>query len=202
VIRKGGNPMLKGGIMIGDKIGIDGLDLCAIMGVNKNKSPDDVYLKKTSYEGSLTKKKEMNEADYWDCTVKEIDAKEFSIRSGKKVRKENKQLVDEEYSFMVGNIDRRVVGENSILICKTENTFFPGEWNGDELPAAYLLECQHYMRITKADKCYIASLIGGRKFVYREILRDEGVIKMIVQIEKDFWFNNILKNVPPKKAEV
>lgn len=111
-------------------------------------------------------------------------AKEYSIRSGKKVRKENKLLIDEEYNFIIGNIDRRVVGENSILICKTENAFSTIEWGGEELPDSYVLECQHYMRITKADKCYIASLINGRKFIYREVLRDENVINMIVQIEK------------------
>lgn len=190
--------MVKGDFIKKEKMGINGSDICAIMGVNKNKSSYDVYLNKISLGDFSPEEKEMSEVTYWDCTVKEIIAKEFSIRSGKKVRKENKQLIDEEYNFIIGNIDRRVIGENSILICKTENTFFPTEWNGEELPASYLLECQHYMRISKADKCYIASLISGKKFVYKEILRDEDVINMIIKIEKDFWFNNVLKKVPPK----
>lgn len=195
--------MVKGDFIKEEKMGISGSDICDIMGVNKNKNSYDVYLKKISLGDSYMKdfsnvEKEMNEATYWDCTIKEMTAKEFSIRSGKKVRKENKQLIDEEYNFIIANIDRRVVGENSILICKTENTFFNGQWSGEELPASYLLESQHYMRVSKTNKCYIASLIGGKKFVYKEVLRDENMINMIIQIEKDFWFNNVLKKVPPK----
>jgi predicted phage-related endonuclease len=193
---------VKGNFIEKERVGIDGLDLCAIMGVSKNKGPNDVYLRKILFDDSLPRKKDMSEAAYWDCTINEMNAKEFSIRSGKKVRKGNKQLVDEEYNFMVGNIDRRIVGENSILICKSENAFFPVEWNGEELPAAYVLESQHYMRIAKADKCIIASLIGCKKFVYKEVLRDEDMINMIVEIEKDFWFNNVLKKVPPKMDNI
>jgi putative phage-type endonuclease len=182
--------------------GIDGADISPIMGVNKNKSEYDVYLEKidfmdgtAKYSGVLEK---LNEANYWDLTFDEMIAQEFSLRSNKKVRKVNKQLVDEEYEFIVGNVHRKVVGENSILICKCENIFLAMEWKGEELPANYVLEAQHCMRVSKAEKCYIAALIGGKKFVYWEVLRDDNVISMIVQIEKDFWFNNVLNRIPPK----
>lgn len=185
-----------------EKIGINALDLCSIMGVNKNKSLYDVYLEKTSNENLLEKKREISEAFYWDCTIKEMLCKEYSVRSVKKVRKENKLITDEEYDFMTGYIDRRVVGENSILICKSENAFFPPQWKGEEIPVNYLLECQHNMRIFKANKCYIISLIYGKKFIIKEVLRDENMIDMIIKIEKDFWFNNVLKKVPPKERSI
>ena len=185
------------------KNGIDGSDISAIMGVNKNKSAYDVYLEKidfnkkvVTYE-SVTKK--ISERNYWDLTFDEMIAQEFSLRSNKKVRKGNKQLVDQEYEFMVGNINRKVVGENSILICKCENIFLSMEWNGQELPAGYVLEAQHCMRVLNAEKCYISALISGKKFIYKEILRDDTVINMIVKIEKDFWFNNVINRISPKK---
>lgn len=184
------------------KNGIGGLDIAAIMGVDKNRGAGDVYLEKTNlidevtiYGGVLER---TSEADYWNLTFDEMIAKEYSLRSNKKVRKGNKQLTDEEYGFMVANNNRKVVGENSILICKCENIFLAMNWKAEELPAAYVLEAQHCMRVSKAEKCYIASLLGGNKFVYKEILRDDKVINMIVQIEKDFWVNNILNRVPPK----
>ena len=195
--------MLKGDLLKNIKVGIDAVDISAIMGINKSKSAYNLYLEKIALIEESKKSEdipdhESSEATYWDCNAKETLSREFSIRSEKKVRKENKKLIDEEYDFIIGNIDRKIVGENAILICKTENVFLPREWNGGELPASYLLECQHYMRISKADKSYIASLIGGKKFVYKEVLRDEEVINMIIQIEKDFWFNNVVKRIPPK----
>jgi predicted phage-related endonuclease len=194
---------VKRNILKGFRNGIDSLDIAAIMGVDKNRGIGDVYLEKVNlideikkYGGILEK---TSEADYWNLTFDEVIAKEYSLRSNKMVRKENKQLIDEEHEFMVANINRKVVGENSILICKCEKIFLTMNWNfGEELTAGYVLEAQHNMRVSKANKCYIASLLGGKKFVYKEILRDDKVIDMIIQIEKDFWINNILNRVPPK----
>ena len=166
--------MLKEDLLKNTRIGIDATDIAAIMGINKYKSPYKLYLEKitlleNSKKSEVILDEEASEAFYWDCNSKENYAREFSIRSGKKVRKENKQLIDEEYDFIIGNVHRKLVGENTILMCKTENVFLPREWSGGEMPASYLLECQHYMRLSKADKCYIASLIGGKKFVYKKV---------------------------------
>lgn len=197
--------------MIGEKTfmreeqrGINGSDIGAIMGVDKNKNASDVYLEKikleirTSSKGDKDLKDKFNEAIYLKNTLKEVVAREFSLRTGKKVRKENKQIVDEEYDFIIGNIERKIVGENSILMCKVVDIFSYAEWVNEEIPARHLLEAQHCMRISKAEKCYLAYLIGHRKFIYKEILRDDKVINMIIQIEKDFWLNNVLNKVPPK----
>lgn len=146
---------------------------------------------------NITSMTKASEAAYWGETLKEIIAKEFSIRTGKKVRKCNKYLADEEYPFMIGAAQRRVVSENSILMCKTANTFLGKQWDGEEIPPSYLLQSQHYMRVYKADKCYIGALIGGQKFVLKEIPRDEELISMIIEAEKDFWINHVEKAVPP-----
>lgn len=183
------------------KNGIDGLDIGAIMGVSKNKSINEVYFDKLHFNKKIKKEGELqinSEASYWDSTLKEIIAQEFSLRSNKKVRKENKQLIDEEYEYIVGEVDRKVVGENAILMCKPGNAFLIKEWNGGDLPANYVLEAQHCMRVFKAEKCYIAALIGNKRFVYKEVVRDEKIINMIVEIEKDFWIKNVLSKIPPK----
>lgn len=74
---------------------------------------------------------------------------------------------------------------------------FKKEWEGEEVPAAYLLQCQHYMAVTGYEGWWIAVLIGGNKFVYKKIERDEELIQYLIDIEKDFWLNNVEKNEPP-----
>ena len=59
---------------------------------------------------------------------------------------------------MVANIDRRVVGENAVLECKTANQFLAKEWEGEEIPASYLVQVQHYLEVTGAEKGYISSI--------------------------------------------
>ena len=174
--------------------GIGGSDVGAIMGVNSYKSAFEVYLEKTEY---ITEVTECSEAAYWGTTLEEVVAKEFSIRTGKKVRRDNRHLVHKDYPFMVANIDRRIVGEDAILECKTANSFKVKEWESEEVPASYLLQCQHYLAVTGAKKCYIAVLLGGQKFIFKEIDRDEELIKMIINSEEIFWNEYVKRGIAP-----
>ena len=164
--------------------GIGGSDVGAILGVNKYKTPFEVYLDKTE---PITEIKEQSESAYWGDQFEEVVAKEFEKRTGKKVRRDRKHYKNSEYPFMVANIDRKVVGENAILECKTANQYLLKEWENDEIPASYLLQVQHYICVTNADKAYIACLIGGQKFIWKEIKRDDELIEIIIKAEKDFW---------------
>lgn len=100
--------------------GIGGSDVGAILGINKWKSPFEVYIDKTE---EITEIKEAGEAAYWGSILEEQVAKEFALRTGKKVRKDNRHLIHKKYKFMTANIDRRIVAENAILECKTVNSF-------------------------------------------------------------------------------
>lgn len=164
--------------------GIGGSDVGAILGVNKYKTPFEVYLEKTE---PITEVGEQSESAYWGDQFEEVVAKEFEKRTGKKVRRDRKHYKHKEYSFMVANIDRKVVGENSILECKTANQYLANEWQDDEVPASYLLQVQHYLFVTGAEVGYIAVLIGGQKFVWKEVQRDEELIEVIIEAEKEFW---------------
>ncbi|MDY2632401.1 MAG: YqaJ viral recombinase family protein [Clostridium sp.] len=164
--------------------GIGGSDVGAILGVNKYKTPFEVYLEKTE---PITEVGEQSESAYWGDQFEEVVAKEFEKRTGKKVRRDRKHYKHKEYSFMVANIDRKVVGENAILECKTANQYLANEWQDDEVPASYLLQVQHYLFVTGAEVGYIAVLIGGQKFVWKEVQRDEELIEVIIEAEKEFW---------------
>lgn len=174
--------------------GIGGSDAGAILGVNKWKTPFQVYLEKTD---DIIEVNNQSEAAYWGTTLEDIVAKEFTVRTGKKVRKRNQLLQHKDYPFMTANLDREVVGEKAFLECKTVNAFGAKEWEEDEVPASYLVQVMHYMAVTGYEKCYIAALIGGQKFIWKEIARDEDLIQMIIQAEKHFWENYVQKKIPP-----
>ena len=174
--------------------GIGGSDVSAICGLNKYKSPIGIYLDKI---GAQEKKEEQSEAAYWGNTLEELVAREFTKRTGKKVRNRNAMLQHEEYPWMLANLDRVVVGENAILECKTTSAYLSQEWEGEEIPAAYILQVQHYLAVTGYKKAYIACLIGGQKFVYKEIEKDQEIIDYLIKLEKDFWLNHVEKKIPP-----
>lgn len=89
------------------------------------------------------------------------------------------------------------MGENAILECKTANQFLGKEWEGEEVPLSYLCQVQHYMNVLNKDYCYIAVLIGGQKFIWKRIERDQELIDTITEQLVEFWETNVLGGIEP-----
>jgi len=166
------------------KKGIGGSDAGVIVGLNRWKSPFALWLEKTGQmePDSL----EDNEYVYWGNVLEETVAREFTLRTGKKVRRCG-LLQHDEIPFLLASVDRLVVGENAGLECKTANGFAAKDWDGDNVPDSYYVQCQHYMLVTGAERWYIACLIGGNHFVMQTIERNEDDIKALLEAEKEFW---------------
>lgn len=175
------------------RAGIGGSDVGAIMGFNQYKSAYQVFLEKTGqYHEEID-----NEAVYFGNALEDFVAQEFAKRTGKKVRRLNKMLVHPEHDFMLANVDRVVVGERAVLECKTASEYVKEAWEGEEIPASYLCQVHHYLAVTGFEKAYIAVLVGGNKFIWKEIERDEEFIEILIDREKDFWENHVLKDEAP-----
>lgn len=176
--------------------GIGGSDASVVLGLNKYKTPFELWLEKT---GQVVPQEIQNDAAYFGTLLEDLVAKEFEKRSGKKVRKRNVMFQHPHHEFLIANIDRFVVGEKAILECKTASAFLSKEWEGDEIPEAYIVQVQHYLGVLGPEykKGYFAVLIGGQKFIWKEIERDDELIQMIFQAEIDFWENHVEKNIPP-----
>ena len=109
-------------------------------------------------------------------------------------KEENPQEV-KSLRMELGNRLEGLVAE-LFLECKTTNSYALKEWE-EGVPAHYEIQCLHYMAITGATHCYIAALIGNSDFIWHKIERDQETIDYLMQIEKDFWENNIEKDVVP-----
>lgn len=175
--------------------GLGGSDAGTILGVNKWKSKTQLFFEKTNPE--LNQEID-NEYIYWGNVLENIVAKEFENRTGKRVRRDNRMLRHPEHEFMFANMDRVVVGEKALLECKTTSQYNKDLWEGDDIPAQYLCQVQHYMAVTGYEKAYVAVLCGGNNFIMKEIERDEELIEMLIDAEKNFWENNIQAGVIPE----
>lgn len=174
------------------KLGLGGSDMSAVLGVNQWRSPLDVWLDKTS---DTVEEKE-SEPMYWGTILEDIVAQEFAKRTGYKVRNNNFTLQSEEYPYLLANIDREIVGLDAGLECKTANAFKAEEWQGDNVPDAYYIQCQHYMAITGKASWWIACLVGGNTFYYKEIKRNDEVIRAIIDTGREFWHLVETKTMP------
>lgn len=174
--------------------GIGGSDVATILGLNKYKSVYQLWLEKTD---QIEVTSAQSEAAYWGNTLEEVVAEEFSKRTGKKVRRRNRVFEHSKYPFLRANIDRDIVGENAILECKTANQYLANEWDEDEIPIQYICQVQHYMNVLNLDYVYFAVLIGGQKFVWKKMERDQELIDMITEKLVEFWTENVEKGIEP-----
>lgn len=174
--------------------GIGGSDVATILGLNKYKSVYQLWLEKTD---QIEVTSAQSEAAYWGNTLEEVVAEEFSKRTGKKVRRRNRVFEHSKYPFLRANIDRDIVGENAVLECKTANQYLANEWDDDEIPIQYICQVQHYMNVLNLDYVYFAVLIGGQKFIWKKMERDQELIDMITEKLVEFWTENVEKGIEP-----
>lgn len=174
--------------------GIGGSDAAAVLGLSRWKGPVDIWLSKTQ---EIVQDDGQSEAAYWGTVLEDVVAREFMKRTGLSVRRRNAILMHDEYDFILANIDREIVGQKVGLECKTASAYKKEEWSEDEIPAEYIVQCQHYMAVTGYEAWYIACLIGGNQFIYKKIERDEEFIQMMIQREVEFWQQYVVSGKMP-----
>jgi putative phage-type endonuclease len=173
--------------------GIGGSDAAAIIGLDRYRSAIDVYADKIG----LKPEQPDNEAMRQGRDLEQYVAERFMEATGKKVRRRNAILQHPEYPFMTANIDRWVVGENAGLECKTTSVLNRAKFSQGEFPPNYYVQCVHYMAVTGAERWYLAVLVLNKAFHVFTIERDEAEIQTLIDAEKDFWENHVLKQIPP-----
>ena len=176
-------------------VGIGGSDCAAACGLSRWKSRLELWLDKTG----RSKPQQVGEAAYWGRVMEPILRAEFSKRTGFEVKEMPAFFRSAAHPFMLANIDGCVNTGNgyAILEIKTAGSYAVADWE-DGLPVEYYLQIQHYLAVIGAPKAFVAVLLGGNKFSYQEIVRDEAAIQNIIAMERDFWENYVLKDVPPK----
>lgn len=181
--------------------GIGGSEIGAILGLSPYRTPMDVFLEKRGE----TVPKGNEQAMYWGTVLEDVVAHEYQKRTERKVQRVTQMLAHPEHDFMLANIDRAVIvpeisgnvrwkdgrlTTNRILECKTANGFAADQWGDvgtDNVPDAYLLQCQWYLGVTRADVADVAVLIGGQDYRIYSIARDDGLIGDMIEAASEFW---------------
>lgn len=173
--------------------GIGGSDAGIIAGLNPWKSPFELWMEKTGQAeppalGDV-------ERVYWGNILEDTVAQEFTKRTGKKVQRRG-LMQSTRHPFLLASVDRMISGEPAGLECKTTAAYNAKQWDGEQIPASYYCQCQHYMLVTGAPYWYIAVLFGGQKYHWQRIDRDEEDITALLQMESDFW-EKVQTRTPP-----
>ncbi len=192
------------------KEGIGGSDAAAVAGVSKYASPYMVFWDKLD-AFVQDKPEHVIESAYWGNVHESTIRREFTLRINKereeqglspiKVIHRQAIFAHEDHDFIRTNLDGWIVGHEKgkgIFEAKTAHYMLRQDWEGDDVPNAYLLQCQHNMFVMDADFAYLAVLIGGNTFKYYYIERDHELIEFLFKLESTFWEHHVLPRVPPE----
>ncbi len=175
--------------------GIGGSDVSVIAGVNPFRSIFQLWLEKT---GQVEPEETENDNTHFGNVLEPVIKREFSKRTGLKVRAKRALLQSEEYPFMLADLDGVIYenGKMNLFEAKTASAYKQEIWEKG-IPEEYVLQVQHYMAVTGAEKTYLAALVGGNRFYWKVVRRDEQKIAEIIELEKAFWEENVLAGKEP-----
>ncbi|HNL81744.1 MAG TPA: YqaJ viral recombinase family protein, partial [Agitococcus sp.] len=194
--------------------GIGGSDAAAAVGLNPYQSQLELWMIKTgrfsesdgeesdanhspSQHSSVTP--DIDSKMYWGQILEPIVAQHYTKVTGRKVRKVNAilQHADSDKSWMLANIDYRVVGSDEVqlLECKTAGEYGAKLWK-DGVPLYVQCQVQHQLAVTGLQAADVCVLICGQQLKIYRIERDEELIAKLIELERLFW-QYVQSNIPP-----
>lgn len=175
------------------RTGIGGSDAAAIVGMSPWSGPFSVYQDKVGLGIPV----ETTERMQIGKDLEDYVCQRFTQATGLKLRRKNAILQHDKYDFIIGNIDREIVGKKEGFEAKVTSNYASSMWIDDKIPVNYELQCHHYMLVTGWRAWTIGALIGNERFVYKRIERDEEVINWLLEQEINFWKNHVEKGIEP-----
>lgn len=181
------------------RTGICGTDVAAILGLDQYKTPIMVWQDK---KGLLNDSNE-NEAMRQGRDLEDYIANRFTEETGKRLYHPGHNWGNPKYPWALCNPDRLINKENAGLEIKLTSALNLKKFKNGEYPVRYYTQCVHNMAIIDTDYWYLAVLIALVEFKYFKIERDQKEIDTLMEFEREFWENYIVKDVmPPTDGKV
>lgn len=189
--------------------GIGGSDIGAVMGLNKYKSPLQVYKEKVEdYKVDLSDNANVKKGKVLEELILTQYVQPYFGKMGYMVQKPEFMMINSNYPYFRANVDGigknlTGVGDDHIIIeIKWVSEYAEVNWNGSEycgVPASYYAQVQLYMLVTGAQKAYICALFDKNwEMHYYMIPRDELFIAKMKTLGEKFYNINMTMHIPPR----
>jgi len=189
--------------------GIGGSDAAAVLGISKWKSPLQLWSEKCG----LVDQPNLDKLEYikWGNILEEPIAQRYIEETGRSLEDPGRFAIRRhpQKAYMHCTVDRLIeqqtfddeavpefatgIGDLSI---KNVGAFKASEWE-DEPPLPYQVQLQHELAVTGLRWGSFAVLIGGQKFAWLDVPRNERFISMLIEKEGEFWDRVIQGDPPP-----
>lgn len=177
--------------------GVGGSDIPVILGAVTYKTPVQLWLEKRgkAEQEDISDRINIRMGHKLEPIVVEL----FEEDTGFKCRRQLKPRTHKEHPFMVGNVDRDIVGESAGFEAKAFSPWNRDEWGetgSGDVPLAVTAQCAHYMELYKYEAWYVGVLLGIHDFRWFKLERHQPTIDKLIEIEREFWSHVVEGTMP------
>lgn len=108
-----------------------------------------------------------------------------------------------EHPFMLATLDGLVddpARGRGVLEIKTTGAWHADAWADGEAPLPYQIQVQHQLAVTGLAWGSLAVLVGGQKFYWLDVDRNQAFIDALIAREREFWARVEQRDPPPPDA--
>jgi putative phage-type endonuclease len=189
---------------------IGGSDVATILGLNPFKTELELYFEKTGVipPEDLSENEAVAAGNLLEDGIADLAAWHLARIWNKpvKLRRCNLTLSHPKYDWLTVHIDRDVQGEDRGVEIKNVG-YYAARWWGqnqaeDGVPEYHKPQVHTYLLVKGYPAWTVAGYFGGRDLRVYDLERSREWDELIVESTHDFWFNNVLKGVPPDPKDV
>lgn len=180
------------------KNGIGGSDAAAILGLNPWKSPLALYNEKIG----LLESDSLDDKEYveWGNILEPVIAEKYEKVTGRQLHYPGPFVIqqNENYPHMLATVDRFIVdcaNTLGVLEIKTTSAYAEKKWD-IEPPEHYQIQLQHSLIVTGLTQGSFALLVGGQKFIWMDVPKNEAFCALLIEKEQEFWHRLETGNPP------
>lgn len=173
--------------------GIGGSEISVLMGVNRYKTPYQLWLEKTNRSPPPEENKYMLAGRLMEPVIEELFQRQVPVKIAPQSA-ENILYVHPKYPYILGTPDRIYTENEQVGILEFKNTrqiITP-----EIMPKSWFCQVQWYMALTGYEHAYVAWLVQGVDLYYQKFEFDEILFKHMIQIATEFW-SFVEKDIPP-----
>jgi len=169
-------------------------DIAAVMGLSRWKTPLHLWAEKTGRLEPF----ETSEAAEWGTRLEATVAKKFSeTHEGAKLIAYKKRFIHKDYPYLSCELDRIIAGTDEMVEVKTCHYTKAKEFDGEEIPIEFVLQVNFAMGLSGRSKAWIAILLGGQRYLEKELTFNEELYDRQILAAVKFWEEFVGKNQPP-----
>lgn len=175
--------------------GLGASEAAAAVGLSRWCSPLELYLRK------LGEAPEQSET--WPMRVgsalEPLVLAGFTAETGLSVSDQQRQFRDPALPWRWATVDG-IAADGALVEAKTSGS--PAEWGDDEaaIPIEYACQVQHALAVTGLALAYVPVLIATRELRVYRVPRDEELIELLTEREREFWRRVETREPPAPKT--